>query len=131
MGLRAKFTLAFLGLSLLIGVCGASAWFFVQRIGGTVSVFAEITSPLLAQTMDLTEAAQRSRGLFLGALATSKPSEATTKSLAELESATKAGMDALRELAARAGLDVKINTIEERQKATNRIMRQMLAAHYN
>ena len=38
--IRARLILAFLGLSLLIGLCGAVGLFFIQRIGANVAVFA-------------------------------------------------------------------------------------------
>ena len=60
-GIRAKLILAFLGLSLLIGICGASGLFFVQRIGASVSVFADVTSPMLGHTLQLVDNAQRTR----------------------------------------------------------------------
>ena len=68
MKLRPKLASAFLLLSLLIGICGASGLFFVYRIGSTVSVFSDVTSPLLGQTVILADNAQRMRSVFLDAV---------------------------------------------------------------
>ena len=68
MKLRAKLASAFLFLSLLIGICGISGLVFVHRIGNTLSVFADITSPLLGQTVVLADNAQRMRSVFLDAM---------------------------------------------------------------
>ena len=66
--LRAKLASAFLCLSLLIGICGASGLVFVYGIGATLSVFADVTSPLLGQTVVLVDNAQRMRSVFLDAV---------------------------------------------------------------
>src|SRR5262249_62422540 len=73
--LKAKLILAFLGLSLLIGISGAAGLFFVQRIGAAVAVFSEVTSPLLTQSMDLADNAQRTRAAFLDGLSRGKSAD--------------------------------------------------------
>jgi bacterioferritin-associated ferredoxin len=52
----------------LIGICGASGLVFVYGIGSTLSVFADVTSPLLSQTVVLADNAQRVRTVFLDAV---------------------------------------------------------------
>ena len=71
--LRAKLTLAFLCLSILIGISGVSGLIFVYGIGSTVSVFADVTSPLLGQTVGLVDNAQRMRVIFLDAVNKDRP----------------------------------------------------------
>jgi hypothetical protein len=66
--LRTRLTVAFLFLAGLIGICGASGLFFVQGIGATVSIFSDVTSPLLGQTVGLVDNAQRMRAAFLAAV---------------------------------------------------------------
>jgi len=68
LGIRAKLIIAFLGLSTLIAISGASGLFFVHRIGAGVSAFADGNSPMLGGTLQLVENAQRMRAAFLGAL---------------------------------------------------------------
>src|SRR3954470_19881440 len=86
-GIRAKLILAFLGLSLLIGVCGASGLFFVQRIGASVSVFADLTSPMLGRTLQLVDNAQRMRATYLHASRDAGAGATAGKQLAELDNA--------------------------------------------
>ena len=52
----------------MIGICGASGLVFVYGIGATLSVFADVTSPLLSQTVVLADNAQRMRSVFLDAI---------------------------------------------------------------
>src|SRR5690348_27591 len=86
MKLRAKLAAAFLGLSFLIGVCGASGLAFVYGIGSTLSVFADITSPMLGQTVVLADNAQRMRSAFLDWVAKDQSSTSgATEVLAKLD----------------------------------------------
>src|SRR5262245_25393167 len=82
--LRPKLTIAFLALSLLIGVCGASGLLFVNRIGATVAEFSDVTSPMLGRTVQLADNTQRLRAAFAEAM-NGAADEKSTKALAELE----------------------------------------------
>ncbi len=59
--LRRTLTGAFLLLALLGGACGAVGLVYVSRINATVSVFADLTSPMLTTTTELVEDALRYR----------------------------------------------------------------------
>src|SRR5262245_24079454 len=102
MKLKAKLILAFLGLSLLIGVSGAAGLFFVQGIGATVAVFSDVTSPLLTQSMSLADNAQRTRAAFLDGLSSGKNADEITRTLADLNDTARRGLDALRALSEKA-----------------------------
>ena len=85
MRLKAKLMLAFLGLSLLIGISGTAGLFFVQRIGATVGFFSDVTSPLLAKSTSLADNAQRTRAAFLDGLKSGRSETDIAKDLAALE----------------------------------------------
>jgi hypothetical protein len=62
--LRPKLILAFAGMAIMAGLCGAVGLLFVDRIGTSVSVFVDVTSPLLRESMALVDNAQRMRSVF-------------------------------------------------------------------
>src|SRR6266571_8779650 len=85
--LKARLTLAFLGLSALIGICGVVSLVFVQRIGATATVFSDVTSALLARATGLVDNAQRTRAAFLDTLSKGGDASDGTKDLAGLDAA--------------------------------------------
>jgi methyl-accepting chemotaxis protein len=130
MKLRAKLASAFLCLSLLIGICGASGLVFVYGIGSTLSVFADITSPLLGQTVILAENAQRMRSVFLDAINRDEgASGGAGEALTELDVAAAQGMEKLRTLLAEANLAVRVGEIRQLEQEFSQGLRDMLASH--
>ena len=127
--IRARLFLAFLGLSLLIGICGASGLFFIQRIGSSVSVFADVTSPMLGHALKLVDNAQQMSVVSLNALKSAGEDAAAAKKLDELEAAGRQSTEALRRLSADAGLQVDMEAIETRKQVFAESLRGMLAAH--
>ena len=129
--LRAKLAAAFLCLSFLIGVCGASGLVFVYGIGATLSVFADVTSPLLGQTIILSDNAQRMRNVFLDAINRNDNAafvEASDK-LGESGVAGGQAMEKMRELLAQAKLPVSINEIRQLQNDFTESRLELLTAH--
>lgn len=51
--LRPRLILAFGAMALMTALCGAVGFLFVERIGSTVSVFSDVTSPLLTESTAL------------------------------------------------------------------------------
>lgn len=129
MRLRAKLTLAFLCLSTLIGVCGASGLVFVNGIGATLSVFADVTSPLLGQTVGLVDNAQRMRTVYLDAINSERIGEDSGQALAELDLAAGKAMEMLRRLFDEAKLPMKLADIEHRQQEFAQGLHTMLSMH--
>mgnify|MGYP000479764074 CR=1 FL=1 len=127
--IRARLFLAFLGLSLLIGICGASGLFFIQRIGASVSVFADMTSPMLGHALKLVDNAQQMSVVSLNALKSANEDAAAAKKLDELEAAGRQSTEALRRLSANAGLQVNMEAIETRKQVFAESLSGMLAAH--
>jgi hypothetical protein len=122
--MRAKLILAFLGLSLLIAICGASGLFFVQRIGASVTVFADVTSPMLGYALQLVDNAQRMRAVLVDAANGDKSSNR----LAELEAAARRDIDSLRQLSDRAGLTTQTADMDRRLQEFVRLLRERIAA---
>jgi methyl-accepting chemotaxis protein len=130
MKLRAKLASAFLCLSLLIGICGASGLVFIYGIGSTLSIFADITSPLLGQTVVLADNAQRMRGVFLDALNRDEGADGGAgEALSELDIAAGKGMDKLRTLLDEAKLVVRVGEIRGLQHDFSQGLFAMLSAH--
>ena len=127
--IRAKLIFAFLGLSLLIAICGLSGLFFVQRIGSNVTVFADMTSPMLGHTMQLVDNAQRMRTVLLDALNGESADGKSTDRLAGLEAAAHRDIENLRQLSNRAGLTMQVADVERRLEDFVRLLRARLAAH--
>jgi methyl-accepting chemotaxis protein len=131
MKLRAKLASAFLFLSLMIGICGISGLVFVHRIGNTLTVFADITSPLLGQTVVLADNAQRMRGVFLDAMSQTENvgfMDASEK-LNELSVAAGQRMEKMRQLLDAANLPVHINEIRKLQNDFTEVRISLLTAH--
>jgi len=131
MKLRAKLTLAFLCLSTLIGICGATGLVFVHGIGATVSVFADLTSPLLGQTLLLAENAQRMRTVFLDAINKNDNSTfvGASERLGDLGVAAGQRMEKLRQLLSQANLPVRVNEIRNSQNEFTQVLLTLLTAH--
>ncbi len=127
--LRAKLTLAFLCLSGLIGICGASGLLFVYGIGATVSVFADVTSPLLGQTVGLVDNAQRMRTVYLDAVNSDRITEDSGRALAELDLSAGKAFVTLRRLFDEAKLPMSLSEIERLQQQFTQGLHAMLAAH--
>jgi methyl-accepting chemotaxis protein len=129
MKLRAKLTLAFLCLSTLIGICGASGLVFVYGIGATVAVFSDVTSPLLGQTISLVDNVQRMRTIYLDAVNRDRQNAAAGEALATLDLAAGEGIEKLRLLFDEAKLPVRLSEIQRLQVEFAQSLHEMLTAH--
>jgi methyl-accepting chemotaxis protein len=130
MKLRAKLASAFLCLSLLIAICGASGLLFVYRIGATVAVFADVTSPLLGQTVFLADNAQRMRAVFLDTVNKSAgPARDTGEDLGGLDLAAGLAIEKFRRLLTEAKLPVRLGEIQRLQHEFSQGLQTMLSAH--
>jgi methyl-accepting chemotaxis protein len=128
--LKTKLVLGFLGLSLLIGICGATGLFFVQRIGATIAFFSDVTSPLLTHSMSLVDNAQSTRAAFLDGLSRGQDADAIGRDLARLDEAARKGLEDLRTLSQRAGIAGRTDEVVQRQGQFNQTLKDMLAAHF-
>ena len=82
--LRPKLILAFAAMAAMTVFCGGVGLFFVDRIGKSVSVFSDVTSPLLTESLALVDDAQRMRATFLLAINTGGNTDEASSKLAAL-----------------------------------------------
>ena len=130
MKLRAKLASAFLCLSLLIAICGASGLLFVYPIGATVAVFADVTSPLLGQTVFLADNAQRMRAVYLDTVNKSAGATGDTgEDLGGLDLAAGLAIEKFRRLLTEAELPVRLGEIQRLQHEFSQGLQTMLSAH--
>lgn len=122
--LRPKLILAFSAIAAMAGLCGAIGLLFVTRSTTTVEEFTEITSPLLTESLALVESAQRTRSMFLSAIAKGDNIEQASTRLSDLRSDTLAHIAELRRLSSRANIDIQLATVEQSERAFS----EMLAA---
>jgi hypothetical protein len=127
--LRPKLMLAFTAMALMAGLCGSVGLLFVERIGSTVSVFSDVTSPLLIEGMALADNAQRMRAAFLNAASDGQSADQAALELSRLQADGRDHLQALRRLAARAGVDLKVDAAERRQRDFVQILFNMIASH--
>ena len=115
----------------MIGICGASGLVFVYGIGSTLSVFADVTSPLLSQTVVLADNAQRVRTVFLDAVNKNDNTafgESRGK-LGDLGVAAGQGMEKVRHLLEQARLPVRLDEMRQLQNEFHQIHLALLTAH--
>src|SRR5215471_18375172 len=130
-GFRPRLILAFILVAALIAVSGGAGLLFVNRIGATVGIFSDVASPMLAQSTDLVGNAQEIRTVLLEVL--SEDGQATqtkTERIAKLEADGQRGLDALRALSLRAGIDLQIDAATKSRAEFTRTVRELIAAHH-
>jgi diguanylate cyclase (GGDEF)-like protein len=127
--LRPKFILAFAFMAVLAAACGSIGLFFVDRIGRTVSVFTDTTSPLLTESMALVENAQRMRTHFFRALSSGEGIEQIPRDLAGFETQGHDRLQRLRALAAKARVEIDLDAVEAYQSSFVQVLSGMLDAH--
>jgi hypothetical protein len=59
--IRSKLVIAFSAMAAMTLFCGTVGFVFVERIGKSVSVFSDVTSPLLTESLALMDNAQQMR----------------------------------------------------------------------
>src|SRR4051794_22171668 len=101
--IRTKLTLAFFTMAVLVGVSGAFGLFYVKEIGRTMSIFTDVTSPLLSETLHLVDNAQRTRAASRTALIASGKERTSELELAKLDEEARQGIARLQVLAQQAG----------------------------
>ena len=126
--IRPKLILAFVALSVMTAVCGAVGLFYVARIWKSESIFSNVTSPLLAETMALGDSAQRMRAAYGLGISGTADISTTTREIADLRLTARAHLDALRRLATQPGLDIDLDDIAIRQREFVQLLDRMLAS---
>ena len=81
-------------------------------------------------SMSLADNAQRTRAAFLDGLKAGRSETDIAKDLAALDEAARKSLADLRGLSARAGLQVRLDDLDGRQRQFTETLRDMLAAHF-
>jgi diguanylate cyclase (GGDEF)-like protein len=124
-----KLMLAFLAMAVLTAFCGIVGLIFVDRIGTTVSVLAERTSPLLVESIALMDHAQRTRAAFLEAVQDDRANDEVEDTLDRLSASGEQHMGRLRRLVRDTGITVPLDEAATHQREFSRTIRNALAAH--
>ena len=127
--LRPKLILAFAVIAAMTVFCGGVGLFFVDRIGKSVSVFSDITSPLLTESLALVDNAQRMRATFLLAINTGGNADETSSKLAALHEESSFHLRTLRDRAAQPGVGLRLEGLENSETSFVRLLDSMIAIH--
>ena len=111
--LRPKLILAFIGMAAMAGICGSVGLVFVDRIGSTVSVLSDVTSPLLMESTALLDNAVLMRTSVVRGRAEGENIDQLSQRLAQLDAAGNLHIQKLRDLAGRAQFGVPWEAIEQ------------------
>ena len=105
--LRGRLLTAFLLMSVLIRLCGFAGLTFVNRIGSTVEVATGVAAPLANDSAALLAGARRAREILRAALDSTAETASSQgiEEIARIESDSRAGIERMNALIARASLD--------------------------
>ena len=106
--LRPKLILAFAGMAVMAGLCGAIGLLFVDRIGASVSVFSDVTSPMLSESTALVDNARRMRSIVLRVVSGGENADRLPQQLSQLHVESGKHLLALHRLAEHAEIEVSL-----------------------
>lgn len=127
--IRSKLILAFAAMTSMTLFCGAIGFFFVDRIGKSVSVFSDVTSPLLTESLALVDDAQHMRATFFQAINAGANTDDIPAKLAAMHDASRVRLNTLRDLAARPGIELKVDNLVAVEQGFFNQFDSMLSAH--
>jgi len=125
--IRPKLLLAFAAMAAMTLLSGAVGFVFVDRIGKTVSIFSDVTSPLLTESLALADDAQRIRATFLLAVNRDENADDVSVEIAALHAQSLVRLRKLREQTAKAGIDLQIQPLEGNEHGFFALLDRMLA----
>jgi diguanylate cyclase (GGDEF)-like protein/PAS domain S-box-containing protein len=114
--LRTKLLLAFAVVACATAVCGALSLLFVNRIGNAIVVYADITSPLQAESAALIDTAQRMRVYVFKSVSNGTDPQTISTQLNLLDAESHTRLSNLRALADRTGSRVELDAAEQLEK---------------
>jgi methyl-accepting chemotaxis protein len=128
--LRGRLLTAFLLMSALIGLCGLAGLTFVNRIGSAVDVATGVAAPLAHDSAGLLAGAQRAHGVLRVALDSTAETASSQglEEIARIESDSRAGIERMRVLIARAALELKVDDVTASLSAFSDEARKILKA---
>ncbi len=118
--LRTKLFVAFAIVALGTAVCGGLSLLFVERIGNAITVYADITSPLQAESAALIDTAQSMHAYVFRSIRNGVDSRAIRTQLNLLDEESREKLSTLRALADRTSSKIDLDSagqIEERYAA--------------
>ncbi len=118
--LRRKLFLAFAAVALGTAVCGGLSLLFVNRIGNAITVYADVTSPLQAESAALIDTAQRMRLYVFKSIRNGVDPQEISGQLNLLDEESRAQLSNFRTLADRTVSKIELDSagqIEERYAA--------------
>jgi diguanylate cyclase (GGDEF)-like protein/PAS domain S-box-containing protein len=127
MKIRDRLILAFAVTVAMTVFCGGVGLFFVDRIGKSVSVFSDGTSPLLTESLALIDTAQRMRSTFLTAINTGGSTDEVKLKLTALHDENRIRLNTLHQLAARPGINLRLETLESVEQDFFNLLNNTLA----
>jgi methyl-accepting chemotaxis protein len=129
--LQLKLILSFLFLAALISVSGGASVFFVNKIESTVSVFTDIASPLLEETMSLVDGMQKMHITTLDLLGRTDGggNQRFSESMSAFDAAAKQRLERMNQLSVRGNLDLSTEEAAGLQRGFVQKANQMAVAH--
>ena len=128
--IRTQLLFAFALLSAVILLTGGSGLLFTKRIGGTVEVFSDVTSPLSAEAANLVQGAQLMTLKLFEALMQNDASalDEAGAELNQFNTAAKSGLAQLETLSRNGGLDLDMSKAGDLEKEYRQQADQMIEA---
>jgi diguanylate cyclase (GGDEF)-like protein len=120
--------LAFIAVATMAGLCGLVGLVYLNRITAISSVFSDVTSPLLTESVALVDNAQRTRSLFYAGIESDKVGDGFAKKFSDLHSESHARIDKLEALASLAGTNLQLDLLELHEDAFHTTLAAMLEA---
>jgi diguanylate cyclase (GGDEF)-like protein len=127
--LRPKLIMAFAAMALMTAICGTVGLFFVDRIGATVSLFSDVTSPLLTESTALVSNMERMRVAFFRGTTDGENPDELARKVAQLHGDNLTHLKSLRALATQAGIDTPLEPAEQREGEFHQTLIDLIAPY--
>jgi diguanylate cyclase (GGDEF)-like protein/PAS domain S-box-containing protein len=124
--LRTKLLIAFAVIAFATAACGALSLLFVNRIGSAITVYADITSPLQAESAALVDTAHQMRIYVIKAANDGKDPQTISTQLDLLDAVSRTQLNTLRALADRIGIKIAFDSAELLEKQYVAILRRVI-----
>jgi len=126
--LRTRLLIAFAIMAAVAALCGGIGLLLIDRIGGAVTVYADVTSPLQTESAALVDI---TRGMRAKALATisGADTEVAADQLQELDRESRARLSELVRLEKVAKVDIGASTLDSARAQYTSILRRVIEAN--
>jgi diguanylate cyclase (GGDEF)-like protein/PAS domain S-box-containing protein len=124
--LRTKLLIAFAAVAFATAMCGALSLLFVNRIGNAIAVYADITSPLQAESAALVNTAQRMRAYVFKAIGNGDDPQTIRTQLDLFDAESRAELRTLGILAEQAGIRNKLESAAQIEKQYTAVLHDIV-----